>query len=92
MKVAITIFNMSTSSSPVYLIGVDVGTGSARAALVTGKGEVLQTCVKPIQTWNTQPNYYEQSSDDIWSAVCECVKVIFSVCVYVCVCMGCKYA
>uniref|UniRef100_A0A8W7P4D7 FGGY carbohydrate kinase domain-containing protein n=1 Tax=Anopheles coluzzii TaxID=1518534 RepID=A0A8W7P4D7_ANOCL len=69
---------MSTSSSPVYLIGVDVGTGSARAALVTGKGEVLQTCVKPIQTWNTQPNYYEQSSDDIWSAVCECVKVIFS--------------
>ncbi|XP_040161665.1 FGGY carbohydrate kinase domain-containing protein [Anopheles arabiensis] len=69
---------MSTSSSPVYLIGVDVGTGSARAALVTGKGEVLQTCVKPIQTWNTQPNYYEQSSDDIWSAVCECVKNVTS--------------
>ncbi|XP_050076211.1 FGGY carbohydrate kinase domain-containing protein [Anopheles maculipalpis] len=61
-------------ASPAYLVGVDVGTGSARAALVTSKGEVVQTCVRPIRTWNTQPNYYEQSSDDIWTAVCECVK------------------
>uniref|UniRef100_A0A182WKP7 FGGY carbohydrate kinase domain-containing protein n=1 Tax=Anopheles minimus TaxID=112268 RepID=A0A182WKP7_9DIPT len=62
------------ANNPAFLVGVDVGTGSARAALVTSKGEVLQTCVKPIRTWNTQPNYYEQSSEDIWSAVCECVK------------------
>uniref|UniRef100_A0A182JUC9 FGGY carbohydrate kinase domain-containing protein n=1 Tax=Anopheles christyi TaxID=43041 RepID=A0A182JUC9_9DIPT len=66
------------TSKQAYLVGVDVGTGSARAALVTSKGEVLQTCVKSIQTWNTQPNYYEQSSEDIWSAVCECVKNVTS--------------
>uniref|UniRef100_A0A182J1G4 Carbohydrate kinase FGGY N-terminal domain-containing protein n=1 Tax=Anopheles atroparvus TaxID=41427 RepID=A0A182J1G4_ANOAO len=58
----------------VFLVGVDVGTGSARAALVSGSGQVLETYVKSIRTWNSQPNYYEQSSEDIWSAVCECVK------------------
>uniref|UniRef100_A0A182NIM4 FGGY carbohydrate kinase domain-containing protein n=1 Tax=Anopheles dirus TaxID=7168 RepID=A0A182NIM4_9DIPT len=66
------------ANSPAYCVGVDVGTGSARAALVSSHGEVLRTHVKPIRTWNTQPNYYEQSSEDIWSAVCECVKVILS--------------
>ncbi|XP_053672373.1 FGGY carbohydrate kinase domain-containing protein [Anopheles nili] len=65
-------------AKPVYIIGVDVGTGSARAALVNSQGEVLQTFVKPIRTWNTQPNFYEQSSEDIWSAVCECVKNVSS--------------
>lgn len=58
-----------------YFIGVDVGTGSARAALVTAAGAVQRTCVRPIQTWNPQPDHYEQSSADIWRAVCECVKV-----------------
>lgn len=58
-----------------YFIGVDVGTGSARAALVNSNGKVLKSFVKNIQTWNPQPDHYEQSSEDIWSVVCECVKV-----------------
>uniref|UniRef100_A0AAG5DGN7 FGGY carbohydrate kinase domain-containing protein n=1 Tax=Anopheles atroparvus TaxID=41427 RepID=A0AAG5DGN7_ANOAO len=61
-----------------FLVGVDVGTGSARAALVNSSGQVLETYVKSIRTWNSQPNYYEQSSEDIWSAVCECVKNVTS--------------
>ncbi|XP_035793949.1 FGGY carbohydrate kinase domain-containing protein-like isoform X1 [Anopheles albimanus] len=64
------------SSKNLFVIGVDVGTGSARAALVNSTGKVLETCVKPIRTWNDQPNYYEQSSDDIWRAVCHCVKTV----------------
>lgn len=60
----------------LYFVGVDVGTSSARAALVNSKGQVLQSHVKPIITWNPKPDHYEQSSDDIWSAVCECVKVM----------------
>lgn len=59
----------------VYFIGVDVGTGSARAALVNDHGKVLATHVKPIKTWNPVADHYEQSSNDIWSAVCECVQV-----------------
>ncbi|XP_067642778.1 FGGY carbohydrate kinase domain-containing protein isoform X2 [Eurosta solidaginis] len=57
-----------------YFVGVDVGTGSVRAALVDRKGKVLRQCVKSIQTWNPENDYYEQSSQDIWSSVCHCVK------------------
>ncbi|XP_058056176.1 FGGY carbohydrate kinase domain-containing protein isoform X1 [Anopheles bellator] len=63
-----------------FVVGVDVGTGSARAALVSIAGKVLKTSVHSIRTWNDQPNYYEQSSDDIWRAVCECVKTVTAEC------------
>lgn len=59
----------------IYFVGVDVGTGSARAALVDAHGRVQQMHVKPIQTWNPLADHYEQSSEDIWSAVSECVRV-----------------
>lgn len=58
-----------------YFVGVDVGTGSARAALLSTGGKVLRLHVRPTQTWNPLPDHYEQSSDGIWTAVCECVKV-----------------
>ncbi|XP_054732853.1 FGGY carbohydrate kinase domain-containing protein [Anastrepha obliqua] len=61
-----------------YFVGVDVGTGSARAALVNLKGTVLKQCVKPIKTWNPENDHYEQSSDDIWRSVCHCVKEVTS--------------
>ncbi|CAH0604890.1 unnamed protein product [Chrysodeixis includens] len=60
----------------VYFIGVDVGSGSARAALVDNKGHVLKASVKEIQTWKPQTDYYEQSSKDIWEC---CVTVIKNV-------------
>lgn len=63
------------SKNDRFYIGVDVGTGSARAALVSSTGETVHTCVRPIRTWNPIPDHYEQSSDGIWKAVCECVKV-----------------
>lgn len=56
-------------------MGVDVGTGSVRAALVTSQGKIVDTAVQPIKTFNPRANFYEQSSDDIWSSVCHVVKV-----------------
>lgn len=61
----------------IYFVGVDVGTGSARAALVNSHGRVIKTHVKTIQTWSPIPDHYEQSSNDIWSAICECVRVSY---------------
>lgn len=66
--------------SKIYFVGVDVGTGSSRAALVNSHGQVIKSYVKEIKTWNPQPDHYEQSSDDIWKAVCECVKVCLIYC------------
>lgn len=60
----------------VYFIGVDVGSGSVRAALVDSKGHILNTSVKEIQTWKPKLDYYEQSSNDIWNC---CLNVIKNV-------------
>lgn len=57
----------------IYFVGVDVGTSSARAALVSSDGKVLKQTIRPIKTWNPQPDYYEQSSEDIWNSVAFCV-------------------
>ncbi|KAL4236088.1 hypothetical protein ACF0H5_004474 [Mactra antiquata] len=57
-----------------YFIGVDVGTSSVRAALVDENGKVHTTDTKQIQIWNPCPDYYQQSSENIWSAVIYTVK------------------
>lgn len=58
-----------------YYIGVDVGTGSARAAIVRDDGYIVSVATESIRIWNPKPNMYEQSSDNIWNAVTVCVKV-----------------
>ena len=55
-------------------IGVDVGTGSVRSALVNEQGQVLYTSVMSIKINNPKQDFYEQSSTDIWNAVCHTVK------------------
>ena len=59
-------------------VGVDVGTSSVRAALVNHKGQVLHTAVEPIEIHNPQPDFYEQSSQNIWSAVCTTVNQVLA--------------
>ena len=56
------------------LVGVDVGTNSARAGLFTREGQLVRHCSRQIVVWD-ENGCLEQSSDDIWSAVCFCVKV-----------------
>lgn len=60
----------------LYYIGVDVGTGSVRAALVSSDGKIVSSATRPLQIWRPLPDYYEQSSEDIWKNVCTVVKVI----------------
>lgn len=54
--------------TPLYL-SVDVGTGSARAALFTSQGEKMGYSSHRIKTRNERENHYEQSSSDIWNAI-----------------------
>lgn len=63
------------SKSASYFIGVDVGTGSARAALVSENGKIIKSAVQATKTWNLQPDFYEQSTNNIWNACVQCVKV-----------------
>ncbi|XP_019387067.1 PREDICTED: FGGY carbohydrate kinase domain-containing protein isoform X1 [Crocodylus porosus] len=59
-----------------YYVGIDVGTASVRAALVDQFGTVVAHADQPIQIWEPQPDYYEQSSDDIWAACCTVTKKV----------------
>lgn len=57
----------------VYL-GVDVGTGSARAGLFTDDGRMLASASEAIRMWKPEPDFVEQSSEDIWKACCRAVR------------------
>lgn len=59
-----------------YFVGVDVGTGSARAALVSSTGKVLKIATCPLEIFHPAQDFYEQSSDNIWNAVCKVVKIV----------------
>ncbi|XP_022517739.2 FGGY carbohydrate kinase domain-containing protein [Astyanax mexicanus] len=63
-------------SADWYYVGVDVGSGSVRAALVTRDGRVKATAEESITVWTPQPDYYEQSSEDIWRKCCNTVKKV----------------
>ncbi|PWC36067.1 FGGY-family carbohydrate kinase [Azospirillum sp. TSO35-2] len=56
------------------VIGVDVGTGSARAGIFDLAGRRLARASRPIRMWRPDPDWAEQSSDDIWAAVCAAVR------------------
>jgi FGGY-family pentulose kinase len=56
------------------MIGVDVGTGSARAGVFDAAGTMLATASHPIRIWRPAPDYVQQSSADIWATICAVVR------------------
>lgn len=58
----------------VYFVGVDVGTGSARACVIDTNGVILGLAERPITRHQLKANYITQSSTEIWNAICFCVK------------------
>lgn len=61
-------------NNDIMLIGVDVGSGSARAGVFDAKGNLLAHASHKITLYHESGNQVEQSSPEIWSAVCACVK------------------
>ncbi|MGG7578457.1 FGGY-family carbohydrate kinase [Rhizobium sp. Nf11,1] len=57
-----------------YVIGVDVGTGSARAGLFDMAGSMLASAKRNISLFHEAGSIVEQSSSEIWSAVCAAVR------------------
>ncbi|MDY7107012.1 MAG: FGGY-family carbohydrate kinase [Planctomycetota bacterium] len=60
-------------TAPLF-IGLDVGTGSARAGVFDSKGTMLAATTEPIRMWRPQTDFVEQSSDDIWRACGQVVR------------------
>jgi len=55
-------------------LGIDVGTGSVRAAIFDASGRRLGLGVSPIQIFRPAEDFVEQSSDDIWQACGRAVR------------------
>ncbi|KAF9242914.1 hypothetical protein BU15DRAFT_60201 [Melanogaster broomeanus] len=63
-----------------YYIGVDIGTGSARACLVDVNGRIAASDTQDTKTWRDENDHriFEQSTTDIWSKICLAVKNVLS--------------
>ena len=70
--------NTPSSARPAggdrYLVGVDVGTGSARAGLFDLSGHMLASAKRDISLFREPGAMVEQSSTEIWAAVCASVR------------------
>ncbi|CAK5262634.1 unnamed protein product [Mycena citricolor] len=62
--------------STQYYLGVDVGTGSARAALVSASGHLAASATVDTETYRdpTDHRIFEQSTANIWAAICRAVS------------------
>jgi FGGY-family pentulose kinase len=61
------------------VVGVDVGTGSARAGVLTPQGALLGRAEQPIAMNRTDANHAEHDSEQIWQAVCGAVRAAMSI-------------
>jgi D-ribulokinase len=59
---------------PNNFIGVDVGTGSARTGVFDTHGKLLGVAKQNIALHREAGDRAEQSSSDVWRAVCKCVR------------------
>lgn len=57
-----------------HFIGVDVGTGSARAGVFDARGRLIGSAQAAIDTTRPQPGYAQQSSRGIWAAVARALR------------------
>ncbi|KAJ7229081.1 hypothetical protein GGX14DRAFT_692885 [Mycena pura] len=65
-----------------YYLGIDVGTGSARAALISSNGEVIASSTVDTETWRDPHDHciFEQSTTDIWAAIASATKTCLASC------------
>ena len=62
----------------VYLLGIDVGTQSLRAALFRPDGLPAGFAVAPIATTYPRPTWAEQVAESWWSAAIEAVRAVLT--------------
>lgn len=57
-----------------YVLGIDVGSGSARCGVFDAQAALIGVGKHPIAQHRPNADHVEQSSEDIWSAICVAVS------------------
>ena len=67
---------MPNTTEESYYIGIDVGTGSVRASLVSKSGRVVASSTQETKTWRDPLDHrvFEQSTTDIWAGAAKVIK------------------
>lgn len=63
-----------------YYIGIDVGTGSARAGLVKSDGTLVASSTQDTQTWRDHQDHriFEQSTTDVWKGIATAIRTVLA--------------
>ncbi len=64
--------------SDVLLLGVDLGAGSLKSTVTTGKGKVIATSSAPVNTLTPKAGFSEQDPEDWWSALVTSLQEIWA--------------
>lgn len=62
-----------------FFLGIDVGTGSARTGAFDQNGTLIASHSVAIETFHPKPDFVEQSSSNIWSAICEATNAVMAI-------------
>lgn len=60
----------------MYLIGVDIGTGSTKAVAADPSGTILRTAQAAYSTIISEPGRSEQVPHDVWLAFAKCIREV----------------
>ncbi|MEO5908384.1 MAG: gluconokinase [Ginsengibacter sp.] len=69
---------MITEKSQVYIIGIDIGTGSTKAVAMDSKGIIICNSQFFNPTQNLHPGFSEQDPALIWKAFTDCINKIIT--------------
>ncbi|GCF92567.1 xylulokinase [Enterococcus florum] len=62
----------------MYLLGIDIGTSSCKAALFTSAGEAIAQASQSYSVFYPQEGWAEQNPADWWLAVCKATKKLIA--------------
>jgi xylulokinase len=64
---------------PIYVLGIDVGTGGTRALIIDGRGRVVSSATEEHQPFaSPQIGWAEQHPEDWWRASCIAVRKVLA--------------
>lgn len=64
----------------ILFAGVDIGSASARVGLYDRTGARRAFAVRPIKQFHPRANFVEQSTADIWAAICAAMREALAAC------------